>query len=62
MRASSQGKKGDKMSVITNKQFKSGTKVELDGKKYVVVSSIDLKWLKVTKKNLFETFLKEYID
>jgi hypothetical protein len=50
------------MSVITNKQYKSGTKVELEGKKYLVISSVDLKWLKLTKKNLFETFLKEMID
>lgn len=45
------------MVVHTLKQFKAGQLVELDGKKYVVLSSVDLKFFKVGKG--FETRLEK---
>lgn len=48
------------MNVVlkTEIQYKSGTKVLLEGSIYEVVGSLDLKWLGIEKKNLFLTNLK----
>lgn len=46
------------MQVVTKKQFKSGTKVELDGKRYIVKSSVDLKWIGLSSKALYSTQLE----
>lgn len=49
------------LKIITKKQYKAGQIIKIDGKKkkYKVKASIDLKWLKITKKNIFNTILEE---
>lgn len=48
------------IQVITKKQYTIGQIVQIEGKKkYKVRSSIDLKWLGLTKKKLYNTSLEE---
>ena len=46
------------MQLQTKKQYKEGTKIELDNKIYVVVSSIDMEWLTSGENKHFVTVLK----
>lgn len=46
------------MRVITKKQYKKGQLVELNKKRYLVLSSVDLKAFKVTTKQEYLTVLK----